>query len=481
MSTFLEERREFSIQSENNSAQQQLLDFLENLHPSLTEIVIKDPMTGDLDFQILKECNFTNVTSIQLPPGNITSIRNIPDTITELICPQNLLIDLEDLPPKIVVLELNENGIKHLNFRKLTSLKMLNVSQNLFSDIRNLPSTLEKLYCSNNRIKILDLEGIDNLKTLYCENNAMLVINHFPDTITDLKMENNPTVETNRETETSEDNTTMIDVKESLNKYFKLKAKYEKERLQKKRDLYHKGIEKGFGRRKIVNQIQGLRHKCINCRNPGNPEGTIFKIDKRTYTAVCGAQHPCALNIRIFAGIYSDLYYYLTSFHDSVEELKSSTIQHKLDSLFNYVDEKSSIQRFKEIMEEYTQENEILKDIKYEYNHIYNNEERMEKIMEKQLHIEMLKSEINEWLNEYANTGNRTVLTTAIQSYVDELSTEIRNLQYLKNEINEVNILETSNTKNFLEGHRILFQKSNQILKMDYTFGEPAKVEKFIR
>jgi hypothetical protein len=481
--TFLEERREFSIQPENNTAQQQLLDFLENLHPSLTEIVVKEPMTGDLDFQILKECNFTNVSSLQFAPGNITSIRNIPDHITQLICPRNLLVELEDLPPRITVLEVNENGIKYMNFRKYTALKILNISQNLFIDIRNLPSSLEKLYCSNNRIKILDLDGVENLSTLHCENNMMIVVQHFPDTITDLRMENNPNIETNRDDDHRESvNPTEkhLDVDEALNKYFKLKAKYEKDRLQKKRDTYIKGMGYGVGKRKLLNQINSLRHKCINCKNLGSPEGTIFKVTDRTYTAICGADNPCSLNIRIFAGVFSDLYYYYRTLQNSIEYSKSEMIQHKLDSIFNYVKEEDSIKRFKEIMADYNGDNEILREIKEDYNNIYNNKEREEKITEKKYEIESSKSKVKEWLEKYSKTGNREVLTTAMEFYVNELLPEIRNLRFLLNEINEMNILENTNKGGRLEGKRILFQEQNQLSKIDYTFGEPAKVEKFM-
>jgi len=479
--TFLEERREFSIQPENNTAQQQLLDFLENLHPSLTEIIVKEPMTGDLDFQILKECNFTNVTSLQFAPGNITSIRNLPDHITQLICPRNLLVELEDLPPRIIVLEVNENGIKHMNFRKYTALKILNISQNLFIDIRNVPSSLEKLYCSNNRIKILDLDGVENLTTLHCENNMMIVVQHFPDTITDLRMDNNPNIETNRNHDSGENVTKSdIDVNNALNLYFYLKAKYEKIRNTHKRNIYIKGLKNGIGKRKLLNQINTFRHKCINCKNPGSPEGTIFKVTDRTYTAICGANNPCSLNIRIFAGVFSDLYYYLTMFQDLVEESKSNMIQHKLDSLFNYIKEEDSIARFKEIMEVYNGDNEIVRDIKEHYNNIYNNKEREEKIAEKKYEIESAKSKINEWLDEYRSTGNQEILTTAMEFYANELLPEIQNLRFLVNEINEVNILESSNKKGNLEGKRILFQLQNQLSKIDYTFGEDAKVEKFI-
>ena len=116
MSSFIQEHRQNTIE-ENNTAQESLLDFLENLHPSLTEIVFKEPLNGDLDFAILKECNFTNITSIKCLPGNITSVTNLPEKITEFVCPQNLLIELDGLPKSLTILEIPDNGLKSLDFK----------------------------------------------------------------------------------------------------------------------------------------------------------------------------------------------------------------------------------------------------------------------------------------------------------------------------------------------------------------------------
>jgi len=475
MSSFLEEKREFALQPENNTAQADLLDLLETLHPAITDLVFPGTLTGDLDFNILQECNFTNITAIRIPPGNITSVRNLPDFISEFACPSNLLIELEDLPPKLVILDIKDNGFKRMSFRGLDSLKTLDIRRNLFVDIRGLPASLEKLYCSDNRIKILDLDGIENLTTLYCENNTLISIEHFPDTITDLRMENNPNIQTSGEENIGaqhQDKEQIADVQDAINKYFNMKAKYETDRLNKKRDIYKVAKQNGLGKKAIDNRLRTLKIKCIKCGNPGSPEGTIFKVENRNYTAVCGAEHPCDLNIKIFAGLFSDLYYYLSSFKESVEDAKSDIIQNKLDSIFNYIYEGNNAKKlFKKTMEDYSADNEILKDLTENYNDIYENKERSEKIKEKQFIIDQKKSIVNDLLNEYAGNGNRIILNQAMETYVNELLPEIRNMRFLLNELNEV----------ILRGEkRILFQKSVQLQKLDYTFNDPAKVVRFI-
>lgn len=470
MSSFIQERRQ-NIIEENNSAQKDLLDFLENLHPSLNEIVFKESLNGDLDFSILKECNFTNITSIKIKPGNVTSVRNLPETITEFECPQNLLVDLEDLPKSMVVLEIPENGLKSLDFKNLSNLKTLNISQNQFVTLSMLPSSIENIYCNNNKIKEIDLEGVENLKILHCENNNMLSISHFKNTIQDLKMDNNPYLEMEEkhaDTETRQ----SIDVTEAINTFFNIKQKYESERYKMKKSI----VQNATSKKAAKQMIQKLRFKCINCKNQGSPEGTIFSMKDRTFTAICGAPNKCNLNIKIFAGYFNELYKFYTLFKEEIEDNKEAIIKQKLDTLFNYTDERLSLELFKKEMKTYSENNIILKEMTNEYNNLYNNEERSEKIKEKRMKIDEINSKIEKLLKEYKSTENRELLNLAIQLHINELLPETRSLRYLLFEISEIEVLE-----NKKENINILFQKLNRLQSMDYTFNDPAKVIHFTK
>ena len=469
MNSFIEERRQ-NILENNNTAQQDVLDVLENLHPAITELVFKDPLNGDIDFSILKECNFTNITAIKFVPGNITSIRNLPETITELSCPDNLLIDLEDLPSSIIVLEIPENGLKSLHFKQLNHLKSLNINKNQFIHLSGLPASLETLYCNNNKIKELDLEGIETLKTLHCENNQMLVISHYLDTISDLKMDNNPNMEYQEEN-ADEETSQSIEVTEAIHRFFKLKSEYEKERFRLIKDIHTKTVT----RRGAQRIVQKLRFKCINCGQPGKPDGTIFSLKDRNFTAMCGSQNKCNLNIKIFAGYFSDLYEYYKLFKEETEDNKAEIIKQKLDTLFQYVDEKTSVELFKKKMNEYTENNILLKELAQTYNELYSNEERSDKILEKRREIDETNSKIDKLLVEYKKTGNREFLTEAIRTHIDILLPTTRTLSYLMFEVCEIEVLKKKpNLSN------ILIQKPNRIQKTDYTFNDPAKVIKFI-
>ena len=57
---------------EENTGQSEFFDILENLSPTTTDIIIQQPLSGNIDGEVLEKCAFTNITSIVFAPGNIT-------------------------------------------------------------------------------------------------------------------------------------------------------------------------------------------------------------------------------------------------------------------------------------------------------------------------------------------------------------------------------------------------------------------------
>merc|ERR1712196_700857 len=87
--------------------------------------------------------------------------------------------------------------------------------------------------------------------------------------------------------------------------------------------------------------IKLLKKTCINCKKNG---GTIFSKEDHILKAVCGnLENPCKLNISIFTGDYEDIRVAKKIFVKEIENIKTRIIRIKLDLLFNYVDETTSI------------------------------------------------------------------------------------------------------------------------------------------
>jgi hypothetical protein len=465
--SFIEEQRQNA--QENNTAQADFLDFLDHLNPQVSDISIREPLSGDLDFSVLKECNFSNITSLQFEKGNITSLKNIPEGITKLICIDNLLVEL-DLPASIVEVNVSGNGLKHIDFKELIHLKELHICGNQFSTLYNLPKGLEILYCKNNQLKNIDLDGVENLKVLHCSNNPSLTIAHFPDTITDLKMENNPLLQINKEGDDDSDKSSddngenHADFMESLNTYFEMKTEYQKKVYEMKKQVFNKAKSKKAAKRLMAE----LKPICINCNRP---VGSLFSNEGRTYLARCGdAKNPCNLEIKIFAGEFGLLDKLLTSIQEDFHESKETIIKHKLDTLFNYIEEREAIALFKEQLQEYTEINTFLKDLINEYTMLHFNEERKEKIQKKMEHISAIQERFNDLVDKYNQTDNQDLLKDAMTVYINDIKPEMENLQMMKYETMEMN----------KEGSDyVMFQKEYRLDKLDFTFGSYPKVLKF--
>jgi tetratricopeptide (TPR) repeat protein len=465
--SFIEEQRKNIIQ-ENNTAQSDFLDFLDHLHPQTTDIIVNTSLSGELDFSVLKECNFFTITSLQFSKGNITSLKNIPEGITKLVCAENLLVEIIDLPISIVELNVSGNGIKQVELVNFVNLKELNISKNQITNLTDLPKSLEILKCQNNNLKLLDLEGLTELKVLHCSNNPLLVIEHFPETITDLQMENNPLTEINKNTHSidSDEDTgeNQADFIESLHIYFELKQQYEDAVYNMKKDVFNKAKTKKAMRLMMA----GLKPKCINCNRP---VGSIFSNEARTYTARCGdPKNPCNFDIRIFAGEFGNIDSFLQLFQNEIEINKENIIKQKLDTLFNYIDEKDAVSIFKKQLEAYTESNMFLKELIDEYNTVFFNDERKEKIQRKVENIGKIQERFHDYIQKYKETDNRELLKDAMTIYINEIKPEMDNLQLIKNETMEINKY---------RDEYVLFQKPYRLDKLDFTFGSYPKVLKF--
>ena len=224
--SFLEEQRK-QILEENNTAQADFLDVLEHLPPTATTIDVRIPLSGDVDCDILEKCNFTGITAILFAPGNITSIKNLPEGVTKIICSENYLTEVPQLPASIVELDLQKNAIRRVESGALPAeLKELNLSDNQIHTLEDLPEGLEVLRLNNNRMRVLKLGDLFNLRILHCSSNPMLVIENVPDTLEEFESDNDIIREINNTREKSSPVEKRADYQESLRTYFEMKKTY---------------------------------------------------------------------------------------------------------------------------------------------------------------------------------------------------------------------------------------------------------------
>jgi hypothetical protein len=476
----IEQQRE-DIINENNTAQEALINILETGNRTIQLLRIREALHGDLDFSILSEYGYENITHIIIEPGEITSISDLPKHLQSFICPSNLLIELTDLPIGLKHIDVRHNYLKSISLVNLTQLETINLSHNKLKSLEQLPSSITDLICDHNILPKLNLLGLTYLSKLIVSNNPITLIENLPEGgIYDLKMEGCPTIEfrnspnvpLNGKDDLLDEHTQKKDFNEALHYYFRIKSEYEEKVTKQRRKVFKDEPNKKIARR----LLQGLVPKCINCKQDG---GTIFsrgKVDDR-YTAKCGnSKTPCNLDISIYTGATTNIEDILAVFKEEVDDLKDLIIRQKLDTLFNYVSEEKSVDLFKEQMKAFSENTELYMRFLNEYNDIHNNKDKQTAIIEKTVDIYRLIEQNRELIKRSVVEDNHEILVAAVTEQLREILPEIRKLSSMKNEM--IEMIKDKDAK--YEGFK-LYKYPVNITKLNSVIGEKPKVLKFNR
>ena len=476
----INEKRE-EIIKENNTAQAKLMSILETMPTYSQSISFLEPLHGDIDFSILEKLGFNSINHIRFEPGEITNIFGLPKQLFTLTCPENLLVNIENLPNRLKYIEIPHNYLTEIDVSNLKNLETLNISDNKIQLLENLPSSLKNLITDHNELKYLDLKNMNNLYQLNISNNKITLIENLPEGRIDIISDNNPsieyrtvleTVEQDVENQNQNDNSIQLSYLESLNSYFKLKNNYESKMRSDKRKIMEKNENKKENKKKGKKLLLSYKPQCIKCKRP---VGTIFSKNDNKYTAICGdTTQPCSLNIEIYPGEKNNLEYWISLFKEEVDGLKETIIRQKLDTLFNYVTEDKSVELFKKELKAYNEDSVILKEYIDMNDELFHNNHKKKLIEEKNEKIFRVIENIRNLLNEYKNTQNRELLKTAVQLQVDELLPETRIIRMMKNEIMEIQYTTVSNHNEYS-----VFKYPISLEKQDVSIGESSKVNKY--
>ena len=110
---------------------------------------------------------FDNLINLDVSLNQITSLSNLPSTLTTLRCNYNQLVSLPDMP-NMIDLNFAHNSIATLP--SIPNIVILNCESNQLSSIPLL-SSLTTLYCSGNHLS--SLPNFPFIQYLYCESNQI--------------------------------------------------------------------------------------------------------------------------------------------------------------------------------------------------------------------------------------------------------------------------------------------------------------------
>ena len=470
--SLITERRE-SVMRDNNTAQDTLEFMLEKMNPATKELVIGESLHGDLDLSLLETKGFRYVSRIEMTkPGEITTLSNIPKGVRELVFPDQLLSEISGLPSNLEVLRLEGNDLHTLDLGELSKLKILHISDNRIETPGPLPSSLEELYADRNGIRTLDLKELTKLSILHLSGNDLVRLTNVPPSIVDLQVEDNPMLSvdyaalpTDVPVETGPDVSRNLDYVDSLRVYFQLKRKYERDLLDARLQVYRNAGKRSVG----MKRAKTVKIKCVQC---ARLVGTLFEQRDRRYIARCGSSdNPCDLKIQLYRGDYVNRERMLSLFRESMEDYKDSIILQKLDTLFGYLTEDKSAEKFKKQIQDYSLNNKTFRELEAEYNEIHFNPHKREMIRAKLAQIYELKNTMKKMLEEYDRDANESTMETISNIYVNEYMPELRNLRLLNYEVMEMN--ETD------QMDYLLFQRDVALERDDIASGEKPRVVAF--
>jgi hypothetical protein len=483
-----------------------------NMTTVVKQVVKIEDLMGDIDLSIMKEQGMENVTNLTLENGNITDIKNIPESITHLHLQNNLLerLSFTHLLRNVKVLNVNNNLISDIDLTTTPHLTDLNVSNNQLSEIKNLPSTLQILNVSFNNISQIDLLGLHNLKSFICNNNQLISIKNIPKNLQEIAYYKNPLKEiqelstfpslriikdtmatppspeekgeeekslsySSSSSSNNEDNgENKIDYKDAIYKYFKLKNEYETSLKKDIKKIKNKNKDNVKKRHILLSSFKG---KCVgSCKKN---VGSIFTKKNNYYVALCGGggKIPCNLNIKIYNGENYNFFNDMHFFKENTDLSKQDIIKKKMDVLFNFVNDKDAMKYFKSAFEKYKTNNASFTILYEKYQLMYNNPSKIELIHLKNEKINEITEKINELMEEYKkNQTNKDLLHNAIEIQINELIPEMDNLRNLKYEF--VEMINTFNTGEYKEECKesVLVENEHSFEKFIYVVEEPKVI-----
>ena len=228
---------------------------------------------------------------------------------------------------------------------------------------------------------------------------------------------------------------------ESVSRFYKLKSEYETH-IQKKKSSILKSTTLSLNDKR--KKIKQMRIPCINCKKDG---GTIFKVENGTLSVFCGNEAPCNISLTkdktgennvVRRSKYTDIRDLIENTTDNVKYTKQQIIRSKLNYLFNYVDEATTVNDFNDLRENFKTLSERMVALRNNFFEM-ENQEKKKLVSDLEGNMQNLVNTLQQYVKEYKNTNNENSFKEMIEVYfsIVELAKQMREMKYEKNMIED--------------------------------------------
>lgn len=394
---------------------------------------INTPLSGEIDLSELRD---KNISELWFVKGTINQLYNFPDRLKKLVIREN---EISQIPVNelthLAVLDAAHNEILDIDLSLMPSLTHVNLAQNNLVNIGTLPPKLVELVVDYNpELKMVDLDGAVSCVKLSWRGKAKVNIHGASKRKCDIKLDDGAQIGGAPKRISSD--VLYPDPTEAFEKYYELKAEYDE---SKKKHINQIMKMPRLSRQERIKRARQFEPKCVNCKRNG---GTHFERKRdAVLVAYCGvATNPCDLKIEIRLGDNADQMETIQYFEDEAQKIKDDIVKLKLDTLFNYVAEDVSVERFTElssklndpvIAKQLTEYKQFFEQQQYnpEKNHLI--KETMDGVYNKMADIRRI-------MVEYRKYGSNPSLMGDIGELLVEIDTDIKMIRRLKYPIMEM-------------------------------------------
>jgi len=364
------------------------------------------------------------------------SIIQFPEWAKKLVIRENAItqIPVNELT-NLAVLDAAHNKISDIELSLIPSLTYANLSHNNLVNIGTLPPNLTELVVDYNpNLKMVDLDGANSCVKLSWRGKTKVNIQGASKRKCDIRLDEGAHIGGTPKRMSTD--VLYPDPTEAFDKYYELKAEYD---MSKKYGISQIMKMPKLSRQERIKRARQFVPKCVNCKRNG---GTHFERKRdAVLVAYCGvATTPCDLKIEIRLGDNADQQETIQYFEDEAQKIKDDIVKLKLDTLFNYVTEDVSVDKFTKlsnklndpiIAKQLTEYKQFFEQQQYnpEKNHLI--KQTMDGIYNKMADVRRI-------LIEYRKYGSNPSLMGDIGRLLVEIDTDIKMIRRLKYPIMEM-------------------------------------------
>jgi hypothetical protein len=431
------------MEDENAISQEHFDHIIKNEARGKKDFIISEPLHGIINLGIFGREQI-KVNSLKFAKGTITGVVNVPEGLQSLNISENMLTQLPVREMRnLVEITCDNNKINDTaGLNRLVNLRTLIMNNNALTTMNELPPGLEHLEVNNNpELQSINLKGVSKLNYLSCvENPRLHAIYDAPLENENFKLFKDDKTQLAKHTEEEGDEPFKVNsdvlypiLDESIRKYYEMKARFDTSRRDQIKGLISQNISTQKKRR----QARGLVPKCVNCGKAG---GSKFWTENGHLMAVCGNKtNPCNLHIDIFKGVgISSFEYMYNLLNEEVEDNKREIIKLKMNTIFNYMEEKDTAKKFKNVLKDYKTTEFIMNGYLENEKIRMLNPDIQSTLTKKMIAVQMSLKESRELIAEYRKNGDRRIIQQVVEKHINEISPDLKTIRSLKHPVMEI-------------------------------------------